>query len=491
MPNIAGYVKNHISLTTLLITLLVVIGVLLRINASIKQSFWMDETTILSVSRNNSVMRLILMHHWDRSHPQLYYLFIHFWQQINSNSLFLRFPSVVVYIPTAITIFLIGRSLHNSITGMLSLLLFSVNPFFVNLGFQQKMYSFVMMFMMLSLYVGIKIISDYDKYRNDNLIKYAFIVISTLGFFTDYSFIWFWAAFCLTVLIMMCEIAYRSQVYILFKLIIIASLIMSVQIPVFISGLRKAIKLEQYLGTPDVFTLQNAVESFIGLFHHTEFCVLLTFGVSIVGVINIIYSGKDINKKFINIFVILGFFFTLVTSFIISQYILIFLPRNMLVASWIFVFILPVMVTNIPKRFIQHFLIIVLLLLCGYMARSSVQLLEGFEGNEPWKKIYLTAKEIQGFVTLVYIGNYNYKIAPLEQYYFSGHYDHTTVNYDLISIPEFDLTDTKSVIDRIGIRGATFFVADQELMKKNQTAISRLYNHLCTSITCYGLFEIY
>ncbi len=134
-----------------ILTVILTFGFFLRYRAALLQDIWIDEATIFDVSRL-PVLTLLRRDHWDTAHPQLYYLFLHFWMKLGTTPLFLRFPTLITSMTAGVVIYRIGKLVRNSRFGLLSVYLYSIHPFFVNLGFQQKMYGFVIFFTLLSFY---------------------------------------------------------------------------------------------------------------------------------------------------------------------------------------------------------------------------------------------------------------------------------------------------------------------------------------------------
>jgi hypothetical protein len=403
-----------------LLLFILFLGFLLRLLASLKQSFWLDEVLIFNTTNFYSLKQLFFVDHWDLWHPQLFYIFTYFWQKISTKPFFLRLPSVLSFFPSSLAIYFIGKKVLDYKYGLICMLLFAVNPFFVELGFQQKMYSFEIFFMLMSLLSVLYFLKD----SNRNFLI-TFCISSVLGFFTDYSFIWFWQSLFFTLLISYFFIKgnLRKKIKSLLKVFLLSCLFMTAQLSIFIRS------LSFVADTQD---------------HHLSFSLINYFLLKISGIpeyplfvyfiilICIVISGWVLIKsnrailKFLLLFSILSFGLTLLTAMLLIMIKSFYLvPRNLLVSSFIFIFPLAYLFyfTKQTKKIIIKLIIffIVLVILVVHTYFSIVRI--NFEGNPDVIDIQNYIKGFKEDKTFLLISKQPFLIDPLVNYYFRGYAD--------------------------------------------------------------------
>jgi len=405
--------------------IIILIGFSLRLKTGIEQNFWLDEVRIFQTSQL-PLKKLIFMNHWDQAHPQLFYIFIHFWSKINTTVTFLRIPSIISFFPAIILIFLIGKTLKNHISGLTSAFIFSIHPFFVNLGFQQKMYGFEIALMLASLYSNIQII----KTKKTKWIILS-IISNILAFFTDYSFIWYFIALIVSIVLLSAFTKNaKKRLFPILKATIITIAVISIQIPIFLNGLSQALYLEKYLGKIHLFRLQLAVNNFSGLYtlsikNNTKYFLLILCAILLI---KTILNSKFLYKKVLSLIIINSFLLSLSLSFLISQFAPIFVPRNMFCAAFIFIFGIPLLI-QVTKNKIFSSVIFLMLSIIYFqtLISSSLQKMH-FRGQTPWKTITAFINQYQNNKTIIFIGQPSYKIAPLLEYYFPGYNNNESIN---------------------------------------------------------------
>jgi len=469
----------------LLLFTIVVLGLYLRVRAAWLQSFWGDESSIFTVSMRNSLKSLILVEHWDKCHPQLFYVFLHFWQKISTNILFLRIPTLVAFIPTIFFIYKIGKQTGGWLMGILSSIFFATNHFFVNLGFQQKMYAFEMVFMFGTIYWMQMTLTA--KSKKSQLL---FIVFAVLGFYTDYSFVWLWASVWLTAIILyITQSIQKTALRKFFKSLFIATLFMLPQVPIVLRSLTAALGLEAYSGIPIYETVRYAIANYAGLINLLPYDLILIIIISVSALFLTIKSQQK-NAIILTLISLLCFYVTLTTSYFISQTHPIFIPRNLLVSSFLFIFLVPYVISQSKNQYLKIILIVIFFLHIARILQISLKLKDGFQGLDQWSEIHETAKKINGPFTLVIISDKEYALDALHEYYFDGYYDGTKItkfNEQWIKIKEVDnwiMPQSMQYANNI------IFISDPDQIKNKSDEISKISAQICQNRMCYGPFTL-
>ncbi len=215
----------------LILFYLVLLGLIVRIVNAIYTPLWRDEIYIFFIARDNSLWKLITQQHWDTAHPPLYSVFLHFWQMISIHPFWLRLPSLIAsfFILYLIPILAIKITHKYKFFPFIFLFIFSLSHTQISLNMVARPYPFISLLTILSL---INIINLYTKknIQRTNLIH--FIAINTINFSLDYSSIWLFITYALSLLIQFFyKQNYRKRILLIFKLLIIVNLIL---IPVYI-----------------------------------------------------------------------------------------------------------------------------------------------------------------------------------------------------------------------------------------------------------------
>lgn len=114
-------------------------------------SLWGDEafSTILAMKSPWEIIKVVSK---DTS-PPLHPLLLHYWMQIfGTSEVAIRAMSFSFYLLTILVIFLLGKRLWNTKTGLISAILSAVNPFLFAYAFEGRMYSLLLFTSVLSTY---------------------------------------------------------------------------------------------------------------------------------------------------------------------------------------------------------------------------------------------------------------------------------------------------------------------------------------------------
>jgi uncharacterized membrane protein len=137
----------------------VVIGIIVALAAVLRffrlgyQSFWIDEIlTIGSYSSPEGGVPYRIKLLWD-VHGPLYSLVMHIWSMVRSSEAWLRAPGAAAGVITVVLMYLWLKRLSDEGTATAGALLMAVNPFNVYYSQELRFYSFLTMFVVLSLLV--------------------------------------------------------------------------------------------------------------------------------------------------------------------------------------------------------------------------------------------------------------------------------------------------------------------------------------------------
>ena len=114
-------------------------------------SLWGDEafSTVLAMKSPWDIIKIVSR---DTS-PPLHPLLLHYWMQIfGTSEIAIRALSFAFYFLTILIIFLIGKHLWNTKTGIISAILSAVNPILFAYAFEGRMYSLLLFTSVLSTY---------------------------------------------------------------------------------------------------------------------------------------------------------------------------------------------------------------------------------------------------------------------------------------------------------------------------------------------------
>lgn len=133
------------------LTAIAVLAAVMRFFRLGHQSFWLDEIlTIGSYSSPEGGISYGVKLMWD-VHGPLYSLVMHFWSAVSSSEAWLRAPGAAAGVVTVILMYFWLRRKSGESTALVGALLMAVNPFNIYYSQELRFYSFLTMFVVLSL----------------------------------------------------------------------------------------------------------------------------------------------------------------------------------------------------------------------------------------------------------------------------------------------------------------------------------------------------
>jgi mannosyltransferase len=155
---------------------IVAIGVVLRLIGLGHKSFWLDEIASVVIAR----MPEPGFWHWmwrEEGNMSLYYVLLRPWLHLGTGEMSVRLLSVLPGIGSIPLLYLLGRRLFHSSTGMLAALFLALNTCAVVYSQEARAYSLLVLGTVASTYLFVKLIEDP---RFDIAVFYALVAGATL-----------------------------------------------------------------------------------------------------------------------------------------------------------------------------------------------------------------------------------------------------------------------------------------------------------------------
>lgn len=405
--------KNHRVLFPYVL-LIIALGLILRINAAVKQSFWQDEVYIFTVSKQHTPSQLLLLEQEDKAHPQLYYLLSNLIARYDDSPLALRLPSLLSFIPALLFIYLIGATAFSRPVALMASLIFAVHPFFVNQGFQAKMYGLTYGFVLGGLFFALKGIKN-QKFR------WLFLsgLFNAAAFYTDYSTVWYLLSLVTAGFISsLLWKEYRRTLWKHLSLILFTTMFfISIDLPIFIKNFSEAAQGE-YLGKYWYWYAQGTMIKFSGLWSLATkindiaprltpsfvwlplLLVCITVFLKCIDVLDsTAKTASTITRKNFTIFLISSYFVPVFLSYLFSiLYSPIFNPSNIWISGLPFIFGMSLLFVNNKAKALTVILMIYIMTL-GFASIGRW----GFFGTTDWKGLTEQLRSYPGRQDLVFL----------------------------------------------------------------------------------------
>ncbi len=164
-----------------LIIILSVAAALININKGI----WSDEGFSIALASLKLPVMLYDIKNFD-AHPLLYYIFLHYVLKLGHEEWLLRIPSIICMVITEIFIYKTALKIYSKRLALLVLLMLAINSSFLFNVIFIRMFSFLVLFMSLSVYYFLQV---FIKNEKPAYLKTLYIVFSILGLYSNYLFI--------------------------------------------------------------------------------------------------------------------------------------------------------------------------------------------------------------------------------------------------------------------------------------------------------------
>lgn len=147
--------------------------------AAFSHDFWMDEVYNYFVSENQPG-QIILTEAHDNS-PPLHFLFMHYWQKVSHNFIWIRLSSVIFGVLTLFVVYLIAKDIFNAKTALSVLVLASVSPSLIYFSSENRPYA------LFALLGATTILTYMNLHKKANLLNlFLFVFSGTLALYTHY-----------------------------------------------------------------------------------------------------------------------------------------------------------------------------------------------------------------------------------------------------------------------------------------------------------------
>ncbi|MBZ5706749.1 MAG: glycosyltransferase family 39 protein [Acidobacteriia bacterium] len=177
-PRPRGHASALLDLGAL--ALITAAAALLRFHAITAKSFWFDEGVSVAVARLDwwNFVRIL----WRReANMSLYYLVLRPWLQFGQSEAFIRGLSVVFALAAVPALYLLGRRLFDSRTGLIVAALLSVNAYAVRYSQEARSYSLMLLLCVLSSLCFLKALESPSQ-RN----RLTYVLISALAVYAHF-----------------------------------------------------------------------------------------------------------------------------------------------------------------------------------------------------------------------------------------------------------------------------------------------------------------
>lgn len=376
--------KLHILLLGFLITAL---GLWLRLNATLLTDLSSDEVLSIQVSKLPlKDLALSMQSYWDLVHPPLYYVLLKGWITFSHEAWWLRSFSILWFIPSCILLYAVGKRVTNSFGGLFVILLFSVHPLFVTVGFVARMYSLGLFLCLLALYLYLK---SFELKKHTTLLLIAASVAMSLAFVTSYITLWLYIS--LSAWAIYLWLKNKKEAAIQTGICIGVSLVLSMyQILVMLHSFMFS---NVRVGSVDMITQYDAwyytdqVAKLMGFNegYPSHYFSLIIFGFALTYVLFSVPNLKNKDHSLVkegSVFFGLLFSVPLLCSLLYSVFIKpLFLDRNLLVSGLGYLFSLTLALYEFfkEKKYLAVFFVV---LICGFYLYQSFLLTGFYVGNE-------------------------------------------------------------------------------------------------------------
>lgn len=175
---------NHQILTDdkRLLALAIIVGAILRVSTLARKSLWLDEIVTLRIASMDVGDIIIRNTIQAEPHPPLYYLLMHYWIQLGSNEMILRFPSAFAGILTIPLMYGLLRQWFGRWSAIVAAWFLAIAPLHIWYSQEARMYALVCMLGLASTFfysLGVRL--------GDTLYWIAWSSVTVLGLYTDYS----------------------------------------------------------------------------------------------------------------------------------------------------------------------------------------------------------------------------------------------------------------------------------------------------------------
>ena len=144
---------------------------------------------------SNSLSEVVSLSYRFEFQPPAYFVVLSFWRKINDGIFFARLLSIIFTFFSAFFLYKSVKLIFNNIYSKWLIVIFLLNPYTVWSGTETRLYSFLVLLTILAFYLFYLI-----YFFNRNNLKTAFVIISTIGVYTQYFFVFLIMSFAVVLL---------------------------------------------------------------------------------------------------------------------------------------------------------------------------------------------------------------------------------------------------------------------------------------------------
>ncbi|MCE1247661.1 MAG: glycosyltransferase family 39 protein [Firmicutes bacterium] len=277
-------------------TIILIIGAVLRFYKLSNPSLWLDEGHMLWIGLK-PLGEIIPFVNTYELHPPLYYLFMHFWLKLGTTEFIIRIPSVVAGVAGIYAVYLMARESAGHRTALLAAAFSSFSCFEILFCQEARMYPFLLLFSSLCIYHFIRAL------RTGRFVNcFFFVITALLALYTDYRVIFILIAMTVWYFINIREFGLRLKTMLISAAAIVAGSVPLIPIILHQSGPQGGgSSMALFFGPPDgpkffksIFSLfaGNVLPLEQGLINILAFAILavLAWGTFII------FKSKDTGK---------------------------------------------------------------------------------------------------------------------------------------------------------------------------------------------------
>ncbi|MFH1971781.1 MAG: glycosyltransferase family 39 protein [Patescibacteria group bacterium] len=213
------------------------VGLLFRIYLAMTLPLWHDEAYSIWASKNQLLR--ILQGATDHVHPPGYYLLLHFWGKISEHLYWFRLLSIIFFLFNTYLLNKLGKRIKDSLFSLILVFLYCFSGYFIIFDWQVRMYSLIVSFILLSIYIFDK---GVNRKREEKMPFWIiFTAVNFIGLYIDYSYLWYFIP--LTLFSLMFSAIKKNQKFFLISLSLLLSGVLFLLIhPSFITTYKQGIE---------------------------------------------------------------------------------------------------------------------------------------------------------------------------------------------------------------------------------------------------------
>jgi len=164
------------------LTIIILLGLFLRIYDLGNQSYWLDESYSITDASKTSLSEVLSNLKTDQPVPPLYFIFLHFWIQLfGLSEVATRSLSLIFSVLSIIFVYFMVKKISKEETALLTSLIFAISLPEIVFSQETRCYALFTFLAVLSTYYFIKSISENKKYN-----YYLYTIFITLAVYTNY-----------------------------------------------------------------------------------------------------------------------------------------------------------------------------------------------------------------------------------------------------------------------------------------------------------------